>query len=72
MSDKQTTEMDAIPQAAIDALAEFPLPDQGLTSQENYRRVLDWLYSGAVTPAALIVGLSYSRKVAERMREMGL
>ncbi len=50
----------AIGRMAAEVLAKFPLPAGGLTAIENYRRVLDWLYSGDV--AALIVALSYGYK----------
>jgi len=40
---------------AYDALKAFPLPMQSLTTEENYRLVLDWLYSGHPDVAALII-----------------
>lgn len=41
--------------AAIAALKVFPLPSHGDTSDQNYSRILDWLYDHGV--AELIVDL---------------
>lgn len=45
---------------AAKILGEFPLPSHDLTSMENYRRILDWLYHGKTT--ALVVGISYGMR----------
>ena len=44
---------------AAKALKNFPLPSQNLTSTENYRRILAWLYSNCSdsSVASLIVKL---------------
>jgi len=44
---------------ATKALKNFPLPSQNLTSSENYRRILAWLYSNCSdsSVASLIVKL---------------
>lgn len=45
-----------------DALRRFPLPSQSATSEENYRRILSWLYGGRPDPASLIIDLEFSTK----------
>ncbi len=60
-------EMIAVAKKAAVALGEFPLPAGGLTSIENYRRILDWLYSGDV--ASLVVGISYGMRKGQSVAE---
>lgn len=45
--------------AATAALKSFPLPAQGKTSEENYRRILQWLYHRKPDVAALIIDLEF-------------
>lgn len=47
--------------AAMVALKSFPLPSQGATSVENYRRILSWLH-GKLDVAALIIDLEFGAK----------
>lgn len=68
MSDKselhQTTDMPTLGQRAVMAMASFPLPSQMDGVQENYRRILHWLYNGqgALTNAALVIDLSEAER----------
>jgi hypothetical protein len=41
----------------VEALRRFPLPSQSMSSQANYRVILDWLYAGPSSPAELICAL---------------
>jgi hypothetical protein len=52
------------PLLALAALKTFPLPSSPSKSNENYVRILEWLYSGNPDIASLIVDLNSDR--AER------
>lgn len=43
-------------------LKKFPLPSQGLTSNENYSRILAWLYEGKPSAADIICDAEIGRE----------
>lgn len=42
---------------AIEAIRRFPLPSLCDTSENNYRRILEWLHAGPDSVASLVVEL---------------
>jgi hypothetical protein len=56
-----------------DALESFPLPDSKLSSQENYDRVLKWLYPNGLESniAGLIINLKNRLKTDSSPKETG-
>ena len=58
-----------IGQVATKALSRFPLPDQSLTTNENYSRIIGWLYTGEHV-APLIIALSTGIPVALSSKEV--
>lgn len=66
MTDQNRTAKPRDRAAAV--LKAFPLPSQHATPEENYRRVLQWLY-GRIGAAALIIDLDLERLAPTRRIE---